>query len=265
MGRPLPRQQIVAVERLQALPHAAELCADRPPLRLARMGREHQLHREPVDQPLHLVGRRAGGSQRGDPGHERFPERLRMLLPLPFPQHAHPLAVFRDVREVEEDRKGPGDDPRLGDGEPLDPGGERPLGIRQPLAAVAGKPADLGHEGRRRGPRFFDDHGVELAIEQSDIPPQEFVIGQGIFSSMRWGGGMAGLQSIQHRRGKKRAKRGRNRGPGMNSLFLRGDGGRGGGAARGGCSTGGQAVPSERALRLAAGGGRPQVIATDPM
>jgi len=67
MPAALPRQEVRVVERLEALSHPAELRADAPPLGLAGVGREHQFHGQPVERPLHLLGRQATFAEVGDP------------------------------------------------------------------------------------------------------------------------------------------------------------------------------------------------------
>jgi hypothetical protein len=46
--------------------------------------------------------------------------------------------------------------------------------------ALAGQPANVGHERRRVGPGQLHDHGVELAIEEAHVAPQKIVVDHGV-------------------------------------------------------------------------------------
>jgi hypothetical protein len=173
------RQDVFAIERLEALPHPPQFRADRAALRLAGVGGEDEFHREPVELPLHVGRREAAGGERLDRGGERFARRLRMAKPLAVAEHAHPLAVFGDVGEVEEDGERAGDDPGLRRVERLDPCRQCPLGPVHALAAIAGEPTDFGHERRGVRPGLIHDHVIELAVEQADVASKEVVVDQG--------------------------------------------------------------------------------------
>ena len=167
------------------------------------MGGEDELDREPVELALHVVGREAARGERLDGGGERFAQRLRMAEPLPLAEHTDPLPIFGDVGEVEEDGERAGHDPGLVRVERFDLGGQRPFGVVHALAAIAGEPADLGHQRRSFGPRLFHDHGVEFAVEEPDVAPEQVVVDQGVPRNRRAeqrGGGWA--DANQHRCGK---------------------------------------------------------------
>ena len=138
---PLARKKVVGVELLKALSHPPELGADGSPLGLARMSGEHEFHRKPVEHLLHVISRRAERLQFGDPGGERFAERVGMKVSLALTKHADPLPVLGDVGEIEEDAERAGHDGRLLLIERLDPGGERGLRVVAALSPLAGQTA----------------------------------------------------------------------------------------------------------------------------
>ena len=144
------------------------------------MGGEDQLDREAVEGPLHLGGGHASGGQLLNRRGQRFPEGLRMTEPLPVAEHPHPLPVFGDVGQIEKYREGAGHDPSLRDVEARDFVGQQGLGLMHAEAAVAGQPADVGHQRRGFRAGLFHDHRIEFAIEQANIAPQKVVVDHGL-------------------------------------------------------------------------------------
>ncbi len=67
---PLAGQEVVAVERLQAPPHSAQLGPDAASLCFARMRREDEFDRQAVEGGLHLHRRDAGGGEFSDRGSQ---------------------------------------------------------------------------------------------------------------------------------------------------------------------------------------------------
>ena len=173
---PLAGQQVVAVEFLQAVPHATQLGPDRPPLRLARMRREDELDRQPVEHLLHVGGGKTERLQFGHPGRQRLPEGLRMPLPFPVAENPNPLPVLGDVDQIEEDAEGPRHEPRLPLVERLDPGRQRLFGVVPSGPAVACKLPHLLHQGECLGAGEFANHRAEHVSQQADIAAQEVVV-----------------------------------------------------------------------------------------
>lgn len=102
-----------------------------------------------------------------------------MPLLLAVAKHADPLAVLGDVHQVEKDAETAGDDPRLWFRERFDPGCEQPLRIEPAGATVPREHPHVLDEGQGLRSGEVPDHRSQKIAEQSNIAPQEVVVGHG--------------------------------------------------------------------------------------
>ena len=108
-GGSFARQEVGAIEILQALPHAPQFRPNRTPLGFARMSGEDQFDVELFQCLLNLLGVQTGGFQLLDRRSDRFADRSGMLFLLALPQHANSLPVLGEIRQIEEDAQRPSD------------------------------------------------------------------------------------------------------------------------------------------------------------
>ena len=139
------RQQIVAIELLQGVPHPPQLGADRAPLGLAGMGRENQFDRQAVECLLHAPRPKSRPALKfGDRRPPAISESgLGSSSRLALAQHPHALPVFGDVGQVEKDAERPGDRAGLGVVEGGDSFGQLPFGLKRAAPPFAGQEPNL--------------------------------------------------------------------------------------------------------------------------
>ena len=195
-------EEIGPVELLEGVAHPPQLRADRAPLRLAGVGGEDELHREPLERGGDVGGAEAERLQLADRRGRGFGRRFRVAITFPFPQDPDALPVLGDVGEIEIDRERFGHEPGLDDVEPLDALGERRLGPLLPGPAVVGKRPDPLHEPGDILPRLIDDHLSEKGVEEPHVAEEEIIVRHGVFPEMGKGG----------RQGANRPGGGRDRG-----------------------------------------------------
>ena len=105
----LARQKIRPIKFLQRLAHAAKFDTKSPSLGFTRMSRKDQFNRQSIDGRLCLDGREPRLLHLGDGFANRFAARLRITFQLTQSQNPHSVPILSEIRQIEIDTKGAGD------------------------------------------------------------------------------------------------------------------------------------------------------------
>ena len=220
-------EEIGPIKLLESVAHPPQLRADRAPFRLAGVGGEDELHREPLERGGDVGGAEAERLQLADRRSRGFGGRFRVAIAFPFPQHPNALPVLGDVGEIEIDRERLGHEPGPDDVEPLDAFGERRLGPLLAGPTVVGERSDPLHQPGDILPCLIDDHLSEEGIEEPHIAEEEVIVRHGLVPTLGEGNGQGGLNEWiegrlggHHRGGRRQWRPSSHQGPCLVLMLL---------------------------------------------
>ena len=173
----LPGRQPAGVQIVQKVRDRPVLAADAPPLRLGRVGCEHQVEVHPVQSVPEVLRPDALLGEPGEAAPQRSPLRL-VLRGLVLPAAADPVVAFGDVDQLEVDRERPHDAAHLRLVHAVDPVAE-PLvefGVVVKAQPLAEKP-DLLFRPKKALAFLLPDHLPQGPAQQVDVPAQGLVFG----------------------------------------------------------------------------------------